>query len=204
MIRVLILAALALAPAAPPAVALDLPDKAPDEAAPSAAPPPLPPPQTPPPQTAPAAGVCEGLVDAARDARIAWQVRTLEDLNARIEARLKELEVKRAEYQQWLKQREAMLRGATDNLLAIYSRMKPEAASSQLAAINEFTAAGILMKLNPRVSSTILNEMPADRAAQLAMIMAGLTNRQRQLAAQQQQAAPQAAQDAAPAGEATP
>ena len=117
---------------------------------------------------------------------------------------MKELEVKRAEYQQWLKQRDAMLRGATDNLLAIYSRMKPEAASAQLAAINEFTAAGVLMKLNPRVASAILNEMPADRAAQLAMIMAGLTNRQRQLAAQQRPAAPQAAEGAAPAAGAAP
>lgn len=183
MIRVLTCAVLAIVAAPPLALALDMPEPAPGDSAgvPSPAPRPA---------AAPAPGVCEGLTDAAREARIAWQARTLEDLNARVEARLKELEVKRAEYQQWLKQREAMLRGATDNLLAIYSRMKPEAASGQLEAINEYTAAGVLMKLNPRVSSAILNEMSTERAAQLAMIMAGLTNRQRRLAAQQQQPAP--------------
>jgi flagellar motility protein MotE (MotC chaperone) len=199
MIRILLIAAAALLLAAPVARALDLPDKAvDDEPAPNA--PPAVQPAPPPAED----GLCGALSDAARDARIAWQARTLEDLNARVEARLKELEAKRAEYQQWLQQREAMLRGATDNLLAIYSRMKPESASAQLEVINEYTAAGVLMKLNPRVSSAILNEMSAERAAQLAMIMAGLTNRQRRLAEQQQPkpAPPGEIDSGAPAGEA--
>ena len=55
--------------------------------------------------------------------------------------------------------------------------MKPDAAASQLEIIEKNIAAAIIMKLSPRLSSQIFNEMDAKVAAKLATIIASTTDR---------------------------
>ncbi|MEW5422229.1 MotE family protein [Amorphus sp. 3PC139-8] len=123
-----------------------------------------------------AAEYCSNIADAAADARFQRQVEALRALEKKVEDRVAQLEAKRAEYQDWLERREAFLKNAEDNLVAIYTQMRPDSASQQLAIMNDFTAAAILAKLPPRTASAILNEMDPSRAAQLTNIMAGLAN----------------------------
>lgn len=120
---------------------------------------------------------CSNIVDAAADARFARQAAALAELERDIEERLARLEAKRAEYEDWLDRREKFLKTAEDGLIAIYTQMKPDAASAQLSIMDEMTAAAILSKLTPRTASSILNEMNPTKAALLTNIMAGLSDR---------------------------
>lgn len=107
------------------------------------------------------------------DARIAWQTAKLREIEARVRRGLLELEAKKAEYIAWLKSREDALRQATDSVVAIYTRMRPDSAALQLAAMEDAMAAAVLAKLPSRAAGVILNEMEAGRAARLARAMAG-------------------------------
>jgi flagellar motility protein MotE (MotC chaperone) len=63
---------------------------------------------------------------------------------------------------------------AEDGVVAIYAKMQPEAAAAQMAVMEDSMAVAVLAKLNPRVSSAILNEMDAGKAAKLTDLMSGL------------------------------
>jgi flagellar motility protein MotE (MotC chaperone) len=127
-------------------------------------------------QAAPAADevqrFCSNIVDAARDRRYALQAQELQKLQADIDERMKALEAKRLEYEEWLKRRDDFLAKAEDNVVKIYAKMKPDAAAERLAAVKVELAAGILMKLDPRQASTILNEMDSKVAAVITGVMA--------------------------------
>jgi flagellar motility protein MotE (MotC chaperone) len=122
-----------------------------------------------------AATYCGNLADEAADARFQRQVNRLKEVQAEIDSRLAALEEKRVEVQTWLERRETFLARAEESLVSIYSGMRPDAASAQLAAMDELTAAALIAKVNPRTASAILNEMEADKAARIATIMAGLS-----------------------------
>ncbi|WP_342108454.1 MotE family protein [Methylobacterium sp. SI9] len=81
------------------------------------------------------------------------------------------MEAKRAEYETWLKRRQAFLAKADESVTAIYAKMRPEAASQQLTAMDSEAAAAILTRLEPRVASAIMNEMDPGRAARLANVI---------------------------------
>jgi flagellar motility protein MotE (MotC chaperone) len=115
---------------------------------------------------------CSNIVDAARDRRYALQAEELKKLQADIDERVKALEAKRLEYEEWLKRRDDFLAKAEDNVVKIYAKMKPDAAAERLAQVKVELAAGILMKLDVRQASTILNEMDAKAAATITGIMA--------------------------------
>lgn len=115
---------------------------------------------------------CTNIADAARDQRYLLQKQELETLQKDVDARIKVLDERRAEYQDWLKRRNEFLKSAEAGLVEIYRKMKPDAAAQQLAAINPEIASAIVMKLPPRQSSVILGEMPADKAALLTGIIA--------------------------------
>jgi flagellar motility protein MotE (MotC chaperone) len=51
--------------------------------------------------------------------------------------------------------------------------MKPDAAAQQLSALDEETAAAVLIKLSPKISSALMAEMDAKKAARLTAIIAG-------------------------------
>ena len=115
---------------------------------------------------------CTNIADAARDQRYLLQKKELEDLQKGVDERIKTLEARRAEYEDWLKRRNDFLKTAEAGLVEIYRKMKPDAAAAQLAEINAEIASAIIMKLPPRQSSTILAEMPADKAALLTRLIA--------------------------------
>ena len=120
---------------------------------------------------------CSNIADAARDRRYALQAAELKQLQADIDARMKALDAKKTEYETWLKRREVFLARAQDNVVKIYAGMKPDAAAERLAIVNAELAAAILMKLDTRNASVILNEMDNKAAATLTGIMASAARR---------------------------
>ena len=120
---------------------------------------------------------CSNIADAARDRRYALQAEELKQLQAGIDQRMKALDEKRAEYEQWLKRREVFLARAEDGVVKIYAGMKPDAAAERLAMVNTDLAAAILMKLDSRKAGVILNEMDQKAAATLTGIMASAARR---------------------------
>ncbi|MGY3289444.1 flagellar motility protein MotE (MotC chaperone) [Bradyrhizobium sp. LM3.2] len=70
--------------------------------------------------------------------------------------------------------RDDFLKKAEASVVEIYSRMKPDAAATQIAGMADETAAAVLAKLTPRSSSAIFNEMETGRAAHLADLLGGM------------------------------
>ena len=121
---------------------------------------------------------CSNIADAARDRRYALQAQELKSLQAEVDKRIKALEEKRVEYESWLQRREIFLAKAEKNVVEIYGRMKPDAAAERLAEMRVELAAAILMKLEPRKSGVILNEMERKAAATLTGIMASAARKE--------------------------
>ena len=120
---------------------------------------------------------CSNIADAARDRRYALQADELARLQGELDKRIAALAEKRAEYESWLKRREDFLAQAEGNLVKIYSGMRPDAAAERLAEIDVELAAGILMKLETRKASVILNERDSKAAAVLTGVMASAARR---------------------------
>lgn len=116
---------------------------------------------------------CSNITDAAQDARFAWQAKTISDMEKELEKRIAAIEEKSAELKAWVEQRERFLKLANDGLVEIYSIMRADAAAPQLAAMNEVTAAAIIMKLPPKVAGAVLSEMEAEKAARMTATIAG-------------------------------
>lgn len=124
-------------------------------------------------QTSAARQYCVNIANAAADARFAWQKKMLADTETELEKRIALLDAKTAELQKWVTRRDEFVEKARDNLVLIYSRMRPDAAASQLVAMDEETAAAVLLKLDARVASLVLNEMEPAQAARLTGIING-------------------------------
>ncbi len=117
---------------------------------------------------------CSNVADPAVDARLAWQIKELEKAENQLRERIAEVEAKRAEYEKWMALRDDFLKKAEASVVEIYSRMKPDAAATQIAGMTDETAAAVLAKLSPRSSSAIFNEMETGRAAHLADLLGGM------------------------------
>jgi flagellar motility protein MotE (MotC chaperone) len=117
---------------------------------------------------------CSNVADPAVDARLAWQLKELEKAENQLRERIAEVEAKRAEYEKWMALRDDFLKKAEAQVVEIYSRMKPDAAATQIAGMADETAAAVLAKLSPRSSSAIFNEMDTGRAAHLADLLGGM------------------------------
>jgi flagellar motility protein MotE (MotC chaperone) len=117
---------------------------------------------------------CSNVTDPAVDARLAWQLKELEKAESLLRERIAEVEAKRAEYEKWMALRDDFLKKAEASVVEIYSRMKPDAAATQIAGMADETAAAVLAKLTPRSSSAIFNEMETGRAAHLADLLGGM------------------------------
>jgi len=118
---------------------------------------------------------CANAAPSIAEARIAWETKQLSDLDAQIKQRLADLEKAEASIQDWVAKREAMLKSASDDLVAIYAKMDPQAAATQIAGMEDQMAAAILGKLKASAAGAILNEMEADRASKLAIVLSGVT-----------------------------
>jgi flagellar motility protein MotE (MotC chaperone) len=116
---------------------------------------------------------CANVAPSIAEARIAWETRRLNGLDAQVKQRLADLEKAEASVQEWVAKRDASLKAASDNLVAIYAKMQPETAATQIAAMDDQMAAAILGKLKPGAAGAILNEMEAERASRLAAFLPG-------------------------------
>jgi flagellar motility protein MotE (MotC chaperone) len=119
---------------------------------------------------------CANIANIAADARIAWEMKRLNELDAQMKRRIAELETKEAEAKEWVGKRENLMKKAEDGVVAIYAKMQPGAAAAQMIVMEEAMAAALLGKLNPRVSGAILNEMEPGKAARLTGLMSGLAS----------------------------
>lgn len=119
---------------------------------------------------------CTSVATAANEARFSWQTAKLNELESRIKDKIKELEAKQAELRDWVEKRQDIEKKAGEKLVDIYGKMRPETAASQIASLDDDMAAAVLSKLGPRQASAIFNEIPADKAAKLASIIAGATS----------------------------
>jgi flagellar motility protein MotE (MotC chaperone) len=119
---------------------------------------------------------CANAGPSIAEARIAWETRRLGELDAQVKQRLVDLEKAESSVQEWMAKREAALKSASDNLVAIYAKMQPETAATQIAAMDDQMAAAILVKLKAGAAGAILNEMEAERASKLAAILSGATD----------------------------
>lgn len=140
---------------------------------------------------------CFNIADAAKDARYAWQKKTLADIETELNKRIALLDARTAEYQKWLARRDEFIRNAEENVVKIMSGMRPDAAAVQLSLMNEESAAAVIAKLNTRNASAVMNEMSPEKAAKLTMIITGAAKLKRKKELQQQ-LAPGAAPGTAP------
>jgi flagellar motility protein MotE (MotC chaperone) len=116
---------------------------------------------------------CANAGPSIAEARVAWERKQLDDLDAQVKQRLADLEKAEASVQEWVAKRDAMLKSASDDLVAIYAKMQPETAATQIAAMDDQMAAAILGKLKAGAAGAILNEMEAERASRLAVVLSG-------------------------------
>ncbi len=133
----------------------------------------LPIPQSSAPPLSPAQQYCSNIVDATSAAQIAQQTKNLDKARKDIDDRIALLSAKADVLKKWMKMREDFSSRATDALVEIYSKMKPDSAAARLAAMDEMTSAAIISKLVPKVSSPIMAEMDVDKAARLSAVIAG-------------------------------
>jgi flagellar motility protein MotE (MotC chaperone) len=122
---------------------------------------------------------CSNVAPSVAEARIAWQTRRLSELDAQVKQRLADLEKAEASVQEWVAKRDAVLKAASDDLVAIYARMQPERAAAQLSAMDDQMAAAILGKLKPSAAGAILDEMEAERASKLESFLSGANGGQK-------------------------
>ena len=118
---------------------------------------------------------CSNIAKAASDARFAWQSEKLNTIEARIKSRIRELDTKTAALREWIDRREDLQKKASEKLVGIYAKMRPETAATQISLLDDDMAAAVLGQLNPRQASAIFNELVPERAGKLAGLIAGIT-----------------------------
>lgn len=116
---------------------------------------------------------CGNVAPSAAEARLAWQMKRLAEMETHVRQALDELGKREDETREWVLKREQITRAATDDLVGIYSKMSAESAAAELAAMDDVLAASVLMKLKPQAAAVILNEMDPDHAGHLTTMMAG-------------------------------
>ena len=114
---------------------------------------------------------CAAVAVDAREARYAGMGERMSGLAARIDERSSALEARTRELQQWIARREAFLALADEQLVEIYSAMRPDDAGVQLALLEPTVGAAIVMRLKPRQASAVLAGMAPERAAELVSLI---------------------------------
>ncbi|MBB4199363.1 hypothetical protein CCR94_05895 [Rhodoblastus sphagnicola] len=116
---------------------------------------------------------CAAVANSAAATRLSWQEERVKTLQAQMVIKIAELEAKEVEVRDWVNKREELLARANGSLIAIYSKMNPEAASAQISAMDDDSATAILLKLKPAVASAVMGQMNAERAARLSDLLSG-------------------------------
>jgi flagellar motility protein MotE (MotC chaperone) len=115
---------------------------------------------------------CANIGPSAIEARTAWLQKTTAELEQQMDKRIVALEAKIAEHKEWLGKRQEFARKVGDGLVQVFTKLKPEAAAQQIAAMDEQLAAALLVKLDAKVASALLSEVPAAKAARLSTMFA--------------------------------
>ena len=126
-------------------------------------------------ENAPAGDFCSNIRDDAQEQRYALKMQELNALKAQVEERIIALENKRAEVEAWQKKRDQFADLAGTSLVEIYSQMRPDAAAGRLEILEPTLAAAIVLKMNRRKASVIMNEMSAEKAASITQVIAQST-----------------------------
>ena len=116
---------------------------------------------------------CGALEPSAAEARAAYQLRRLADLEREVRDEVAKLEIKEQAAREWVTQRATLMKQATDDVVLIYAKMPADAAAAQLAAMDESVAAAILSKLKAQAAGSILGEMETEKAARLSTMVSG-------------------------------
>lgn len=116
---------------------------------------------------------CAALGPSIVEARAAYQLRRLVDLEAQTRQQVEKLEAKEQEAREWVTKREQMMKAASDDVIGIYSKMPSESAAAKLAEMDERMAASVLARLKPAAAAAILAEMQTEKAAKLSALIAG-------------------------------
>jgi flagellar motility protein MotE (MotC chaperone) len=101
------------------------------------------------PPDAEASRFCANAAPSISEARIAWETKQLSELDAQVKQRLADLEKAEASVREWVAKRDTSLKAARGELVAISAKTQPGAAGA------------------------ILNEMEAERASKLAVVLSG-------------------------------
>ena len=116
---------------------------------------------------------CAALGPSIVEARAAYQLRRLDELETQAREQVEKLEAKEREAREWVVKREEMMKAATDDVIGIYGKMAAESAAAKLSEMDERMAASILARLKPAAAAGILTEMATDKAAKLSTLIAG-------------------------------
>ncbi len=116
---------------------------------------------------------CYNIADQARDARYLRQKRKIEEMERRLEKLTERLERKRAEFEEWVKRREAITRRVTASMLKVYEKMEPDAAAQQIRHMEYAVAVALLTGMKPEKASAILMEMDPKIAGRLVNVIVG-------------------------------
>ncbi|MCA3554239.1 hypothetical protein [Aestuariivirga sp.] len=115
---------------------------------------------------------CTAVTDLAAERRAARQAAALQELQAKVDARLTLLEDRARELADLIAKRDALRNLARKELVEIYAGMDPEAAAAQMEKLDMRLASSVLRQLKPRQASAILDVMKPELAAQMVRLIA--------------------------------
>lgn len=120
----------------------------------------------------PVRAYCTNIRDKAADARAAAQAKQLNELEKKLDDKIKALEAREAEVKSWVDKQQQIREAATSSLVDIYAGMDAEVAAKQLASLDPKLASSVIRQLKPRIASAILNEMKPETANMLVKTIA--------------------------------
>ena len=110
---------------------------------------------------------CENNIPNSDEGRRAWQFQQLKELEARIDDKATKLDILRRTVEEMIMSQKKAETRANDVLVALYARMRPDAAAAQMSSMDAGVAGVILSALDPNIASKIVNEMESDVAARI-------------------------------------
>ena len=116
---------------------------------------------------------CTNIAPNAAEARLSYQLKALADIDAKVRDALDALDKREQETKDWVLKRQELMKAANEDLVAIYTKMAPDAAAAQINTMNDFVAAALIAKLKPQAAAAILNEMDPEKASRLTTLIAG-------------------------------
>jgi len=116
---------------------------------------------------------CSNIAPSAAEARLTYQLAKLSEIDTRVKEALAALDKREQETQEWVLKRDALTKAASEDLVAIYTKMSAEAAAAQIDDMGDVVAASLLAKLKPQAAAAILNEMDPEKASHLTTMISG-------------------------------